>query len=251
MAVDPWRGQHLDADVDIVVGAQADLNAVFDVEQALVDRREEHGAVVERTAALPRVAVRVELQQRHRPVLLRVGLDQRIGDEVIAAKSQHRRVGCQNFTGMSGNIIGHGHRGVGVNGAVAIVHHGQRVEGIKAKGKRVQLGELGRGRPHRARAKPAPGAVGDRTVKGNAGDGDIDALQIAAVAPPGVGQRPGISQLISRALELVLTPGLIDDFGCSGGGVGHAVPPRKNAETSSAYLILGCVSMRSNRRSQR
>ena len=91
--------------------------------------------MVERTAALPRVAVRIELQQRHRPMLLRVGLDQRIGDEMITAKGKHRRVGCQNFTGMGGNIIGHGHRRVGVKGAVAIVHHGQRVEGIKAKGK--------------------------------------------------------------------------------------------------------------------
>ena len=62
----------------------------------------EHGAVIDTFAALvrPGVAVRIEVDQRQRAVFAGMGLEQRIGDEVVAAKRQHRAAGIKNALGM-------------------------------------------------------------------------------------------------------------------------------------------------------
>ncbi|MCY1401804.1 hypothetical protein D9M71_169280 [compost metagenome] len=89
------RIQHLKALVIVIGGAQADLHRARRIHQPFPGRVPEHGAVVDALALFvrPGVAVGVEVDQRQCPVLAGMGLEQRIGDEMVAAKGQHGRAG--------------------------------------------------------------------------------------------------------------------------------------------------------------
>ena len=64
----------------------------------VLDGARDEGAVVDALAVVvPCVLMRVELHQRQRAVLGRVRLQQRPGDEMVAAERQQERAGLQEF----------------------------------------------------------------------------------------------------------------------------------------------------------
>ena len=92
VAVQPGRGQDLEAQVLVVEGADADLRRAARVDQPLADRPAHHRAVVDPARIVrPEVAVRVDLDQRQRPVPRGVRPQQRPGDEMVAAERQQLR----------------------------------------------------------------------------------------------------------------------------------------------------------------
>ena len=60
---------------------------------------------------------------------------------------------------------------------------------------------LGRGAADRLGTKARAGAVADRQIKGDAGDGDIHPRQILGVFPAQKAQRAGIARLDGRAVQ--------------------------------------------------
>ena len=92
VAVQPGRGQHLEPLGRVVEGADADLGRAGRIDQPLADRPAHHRAVVDPAGIVgPEVAVRVDLDQRQRPVLRGVRAQQRPGDEMVAAEREQLR----------------------------------------------------------------------------------------------------------------------------------------------------------------
>ncbi len=86
--------------------------------------------------------------------------------------------------------------------AVAIVDDGQRIEGIEEPGPERSPGMLRRGLADGLRPEAGARPVGDRLIEGNAGDRDIDALEVAGVFAPHEGEGAGIARLDRGAGEL-------------------------------------------------
>ena len=86
-------------------------------------------------------------------------------------------------------------RMVRVEHGVAAVDHRQRLHQVEPPGKGLELGELHRGRADRPRPEPAAGPVGHRGVVGKAHHRDVDAREVAGVAPAQEGERPAVGHL--------------------------------------------------------
>ena len=112
------------------------------------------GAVVQAIAIIgPGVAMSVELEQGDWPQLLGVGLDQRVGDEVVAAEGQHTDAARQDMIGMRFDRTRHGLGMMGIDEAIAEVDHREMFERIEAEREGLELGELYRSRTDCARAE--------------------------------------------------------------------------------------------------
>jgi hypothetical protein len=95
---------------------------------------QEHGAVMHAVVArlvLPCVAMRIEMHQRERPVLLRMRLEQRVGDEMVAAQRDHCRAVGDDAGGMLFDGCRHLVRKPEIPGAIAAVDDPELVERIE------------------------------------------------------------------------------------------------------------------------
>ena len=89
-----------------------------------------------------------------------------------------------------------------VEGAVAIVDHGERLEGIETEGILRVAVEDRRGAADRLRSEPAAGPVRGRGVEGNPPDHSVGAGQVTGIAPPHEGQRAAIGRFVTAALQI-------------------------------------------------
>ena len=164
--------------------------------------RADEGAVRQLLAVVgPGVLVRVELHQRQRPVFLRMRLQQRPGDEMVAAEREEMHVGVEDRARLRLDRLGDGQRAVQVERHVAVVDGGEVVEDVDAERILRVAVEDRRGAADRLRAEAGARPVGHRHVERDAEDGEVDAGQVAAVAPPHEGERAGIGRVGRAALQ--------------------------------------------------
>ena len=66
------------------------------IDHAVADRIVEHRAVIDAAAIIGLdIAMRIEMHERQRAMHLGMGLEQRIGDEMIAAEGDHLGAGAR------------------------------------------------------------------------------------------------------------------------------------------------------------
>ncbi len=139
----------------------------------------EAGRVVDEVR--PGVAMAVELDQRQRPVLGDMRLQQRIGDPMVAAERQHGGTGIEDRRGVGDDRAFEGRRQVVVEVAIAGVDHRQRLDHVEPPRERLQLGEAGARLADAARPEPGARPVGCRVVERDAGNDDIGAGVVGRV----------------------------------------------------------------------
>ena len=149
----------------------------------------------------PGVRVGVEVDQRQRPVLAVQRAQDRVADVVVATQGErHHALGDDARIGR-GDRRGHVAGMAVVDQEVAMVDHGEALEGIEAPGVGRRPRQRGRGGAHRPRAEARARAVGGGEVEGHPDHRHVDAVQILAVAaaheagdarPRGLRQRAAI-----------------------------------------------------------
>ena len=213
------RGKHLDAAILRRVRADADLDGAVGIDDALA-----HGAADERavrqllSVVAPGVLMRVELHQRQRPVFLRMRLQERPGDEMVAAEREEMHVGVEDRARLRLDRLGDGQRIVQVERHVAVIDRREVGEDVEAEGILRVAVEDRRGAADRLRAEARARPVGHRHVERDAEDREVDAGQVAAVAPAHERERAGIGRVVRAALQRGGAEGVIDRrlAGCVG-----------------------------------
>ncbi|MCY1451051.1 hypothetical protein D9M71_678980 [compost metagenome] len=133
----------------------------------------------------PGIAVGVEVDQRQRAMLACMGLEQWVGDEVVAAQGQHGAASRQNMLGMG---LDHLRRGLGrtvVEVTIAIVDYRQMIEGVELPWPVPLPGRLHRGVANASWPKACTGPVAGGGVERHTADHHVDTLQVTAVTPAG------------------------------------------------------------------
>ena len=124
-------------DVDAAIlgrhGADTDLDRPCGVDQALAHGPCDEAAMRDAAVVGPCVLVCIEVHQRQTPVPGRVRLEQRIGDEVVAAEGEELRLALDDLPGLRRDRIGEALRLRVVEGRVAIIYHRQRRERVEAE----------------------------------------------------------------------------------------------------------------------
>ena len=109
------------------VGADADLDRAVGIDDALAHGARDEGAVVDALAVVgPGVLMRVELHQRERAMHCSMRLEQRPGDEVIAAERQQERAALQQLRRLALDRRRRLLVVAAVEQAIAIVDHRER-----------------------------------------------------------------------------------------------------------------------------
>ena len=179
-----------------VKGADADLHRGRRVDHPGLGGVVEHGAVVDAVSVIgPAVAMGVEMNQGERAMDGGVGGQQRAGDEMVAAEADHRTAGGQDVGGVGLDPGGNLHRPAGVEHKIAVIDHRQALKHLDPGREMRRPGEIGRGPADRLRAKAGAWPVAGGEIEGDAGDGDIDVGEVAAIAPPHEAERAGIHRL--------------------------------------------------------
>ena len=129
----------------------------------------------------PGIAMRVELDERHRPVFFGMRSQQGISDRVITAQRKQFCTAFQNLIGMGLDCRANSCGVVRVKMNVTVVDDRKSIERVKSKGKGLEFCQLHRRRTDRLWAETTTGAECDRVVERNSGHGHVDAFQIAAV----------------------------------------------------------------------
>ena len=93
--------------------------------------------------------------------------------------------------------------------AIAVINDGQGIEGIEHPGPERTPGIFRRSLAHAFGPKAGAGPVGHGLVKGNAGDRDINAGEIAGVFAAHEGERAGIGRLPLGALDAFAAKGFV------------------------------------------
>ena len=173
-----------DAQRIVVVGANADLNRAFGVDDPAFHRLVEHGAMVDSGKIIigPGVGMGIEMQQAERAVFLGIGTQDRKADIVIAAQRQAGGPTGQNGADMAGQRIGEiGDLGI-IERQIAIVGHGEFAQRVKppAIGRINRL--QGRGFADGTRAKAAAGSVRHRLIERDARHRHIHPAQVLGIA---------------------------------------------------------------------
>ncbi|MCY1401673.1 hypothetical protein D9M71_167960 [compost metagenome] len=203
--------EHLKALMIIVGGAQADLYRARRVHQPFPGRVPEHGAMVDALALFvrPGVAVGVEVDQRQCPVLAGMGLEQWIGNEMVAAKRQHRRARIEDVLGVGFDHFGRRLRRTVVEIAIAVVDDRQVIERIKRPRPMPFPGDPGRGGANAPWPEACAGAVAGGRVERHATDGHINAAQVTTVTATHETGDTGVGTFSGRAIKAVTGKGLI------------------------------------------
>ena len=92
MAMHPRAGQDFKAMVAVIIGAQPDLCGAADIDNTFGGSTGEHRAMVKAgTIIRPGITMCIKLYQRQRAMPLRMRLQQRIGNRMIATEAEHHR----------------------------------------------------------------------------------------------------------------------------------------------------------------
>ena len=164
----------------------------------------------------------IELDERQRTVPRRVRLQQRIGDEMIAAEREELRAAGDDRRGLRldrSRRIPSAWREV--ERGVAVVDDRERRERVEAERILRIAVEDRRGAADRLRPEARARPVGRRLVERDAPDHRIDAGEVARVAPPHEGQRAAIGRLHGAALQRA-------EEGVVGGTVGLSIGRRRS-----------------------
>ncbi|MNG11903.1 hypothetical protein D3C84_954740 [compost metagenome] len=151
----------------------------------------------------------VEVDQRQCPVLAGMGLEQRVSNEVIAAKSQHCRASIEDVLGVGLNHFGRRLRRTVVEIAIAVVDDRQVIERIKRPWPVPFPGDPGRGRTNATWSEASAWAVAGGGVERHATDRHINATQVATVTPTHETGDAGVGTFGGRAVKAVTGKGLI------------------------------------------
>ena len=176
--VEPQLARRVDVRRAVERAAHAGLHRRVRVDQPLLDRALEHGAmeVAGAVVRLPDVGVRVEVDERQRAVHGRRRAQLAQHHRVVAAQAERRHAG-----GVHGRqevldpaqrllvVAGHGRR-------VAVVDHREALGHVDAE-ERVVRSQQGRGAADRLRAEPRAGLVRDGVVGGDADHRDVHILR--------------------------------------------------------------------------
>ena len=156
----------------------------------------DEGAVVDALAVVvPGVLMRVELHQRQRAVHGGVRLEQRPGDEMIAAERHQESAALQDPGGLALDRAGRLLVVADVEQAVAVVDHRQRLEQVAVE-RILRVGiEDRRGPADRLRAETGARPVGDGGIERDAPHDRVGALHVLGIFAPHEGQRPGIGRI--------------------------------------------------------
>ena len=155
------------------------------------------------------VAVGIEVDERQRAVLFGVCAEQRIGDVVVAAERDHLRTRRDDLRRMVLEALGEVFLAAPVEEAVTIVDDGERIEGIEVPWPERAPGILGGSLADALGTHARAGPVRDRLVEGNAGDRDVDALEVTRILAAHEGKRTRIGRLPLRALQAVAPKGAV------------------------------------------
>ena len=131
---------------------------------------------------------------------------------------EEMHVGVEDGARLRLDRLRDGQRIVQVERDVAVVDRGEVVEDVEAERILRVAVEDRRGAADRLRAEARARPVGHGHVERDAEDGEIDAGQVAAVAPPHEGERAGIGRVVRAALQRGGAEGVIDRrlAGCFG-----------------------------------
>ncbi|MNE74705.1 hypothetical protein D3C80_1708000 [compost metagenome] len=151
----------------------------------------------------------VEVDQRQCPVLAGMGLEQWIGNEMVAAKRQHRRAGIEDVLGVGFDHFGRRLRRTVVEIAIAVVDDRQVIERIKRPRPMPFPGDPGRGGANAPWPEACAGAVAGGRVERHATDGHINAAQVTTVTATHETGDTGVGTFSGRAIKAVTGKGLI------------------------------------------
>ena len=126
-------------------------------------------------------------------------LEERVGDEMVAAEREELGAGCDNGGGLPFDRGGNVGRPAIVEGAIAVVDDGERRERIEAERILRVAVEDRRGPPDRLRPEARARPVGGRRVEGDAPHHRIDPGKLARIAPPHERQGAAIGRLEAAA----------------------------------------------------
>ena len=143
--------------------------------------------------------MRVELHQRQRPVDRRMRLEQRPGDEMVAAERQQERAGLQELRRLALDRRRRLLVVAAVEQAVAIVDDRQRLEQVAVERILRVVVEDRRGAADRLRPEARARPVGDGGVERNAPDDRVRALHVLGISAAHEGQRAGIGRIAGAA----------------------------------------------------
>ena len=168
-------------------------------------------AVVDALAVVePGVLMRVELHQRQRPVDRGMRLEQRPGDEMVAAERQQERAGFEQFRRLALDRARRLLVVAVVEQAIAIVDHGELFEQVAVERiLRIVVEDRG-GAADRLRAEARARPVGHGGVEGNAPDDRVRALHVLGIFAPHEGERPGIGRVAGAAERAARGEGVVD-----------------------------------------
>ena len=129
---------------------------------------------------------------------------------MVAAEREEMHVGIEDRPRLRLDRLGNGQRAVQVERHVAVVDRGELVEDVEAEGILRIAVEDRRGAADRLRTEAGARPVRHRHVERDAEDREIDAGQVAAVAPAHEGERAGIGRIGRAALQRRGTEGVVD-----------------------------------------
>ena len=171
------------------------------IDDAFLHRAGHERAVVDALAVVvPRVLVGIELHQRQRPVDRRMRLEQRPGDEMIAAQRQQKGAGVEQSGSPRARSWPASSDGCRCR-AGSRHSRPRRACSNRSRVKRILriVVEDRRGAPDRLRSEAGARPVGHGRVEGDAPDHGVGTLHVLRVFAPHEGERAGIGRLVRGA----------------------------------------------------
>jgi hypothetical protein len=221
------------------VAADSDLDRPGRIDDALAHGARHEGAVRQLLAVVrPGVLVRIELDESERPILGRVSLQERPGDEVVAAQREEVHIGIEHAPHLRRNGIRDRVGAMKIERDVAVVHNGEFPEDVDPERILRIAVEDGRGAADRLRPEAGARAVGDGHVERDAEHGEIHAGEVAAVTAAHERQRAGIGRVGGAPLQRLRAEGVV--YWRLAEGVGHSGSMNRRAQ---AWQIkkAGCL----------
>ena len=150
----------------------------------------------------------IKVHQRQWSVVLRVRLEHRVGDVMIAAERQRRSARRNDFVNVLLDFIGNALGLSVVEIAIAIIDDRQFLERVGLPGPGPRPGNAGADRANRARAESGAGAISCGHIQRDARDGNIDAIEVLAVLSAQETQRAAVAgRMGNRAFRVSLIIG--------------------------------------------
>src|SRR5215207_2594781 len=202
----------------LIGGADAKLDRSAGVDQAVADGIVEHGSMINAAAGIGLdVAMGVEMDKRQRTVFGGMSPEKGIRDEMVAAQGNNRDARIDDFRRMLLDPVRDILLAAPIEEAIAIIDNGKGIEGIEEPRPVRTPGMLIGCAADRLGAEARAWTIGHRLIKGNAGDGDVDAAQVTGKSASHERLSAGIGRLDLGAEMAVAA---------KGGHARQAVAPR-------------------------